>query len=84
MTEALSALSRATTESGAVAARPRQRLNPLAAIAGVPSIAIIGLAIWYLARPELLLVQGDAQSTRIDMDLIAGPKVGDRFTVNAG
>lgn len=53
-------------------------------MAGVLSIAIIGLAIWYLARPELLLVQGEAQSTRIDMDLIAGPKVGDRFTVNAG
>jgi HlyD family secretion protein len=30
-------------------------------------IAIIGLAIWYLARPEPLLVQGEAQSTRIDM-----------------
>jgi HlyD family secretion protein len=33
----------------------------------VLSIAIIGLAIWYLARPEPLLVQGEAQSTRIDM-----------------
>ena len=84
MTEAPSALNRATTESGAAAARPRQRLNPRAAIAGVLSIAIIGLAIWYLARPEPLLVQGEAQSTRIDMALIAGLKVGDRFTVNAG
>ena len=48
------------------------------------SIAIIGLAIWYLARPEPLLVQGEAQSTQIDMALIAGLKVGDRFTANAG
>jgi hypothetical protein len=36
-------------------------------IAGVLSIAIIGLAIWYLARPEPLLVQGEAESTRIDI-----------------
>ena len=84
MTEAPSALNRATTESDDTGAHPRQRLNPRAVIAGVLSIAIIGLAIWYLARPEPLLVQGEAESTRIDMDLIAGLKIGDRFTVNAG
>jgi multidrug resistance efflux pump len=62
-----STLDRATIESGAATARRRPRLNPRAAITGVLSIAIIGLAIWYLARPEPLLVQGEAQSTRIDM-----------------
>ena len=62
-----STLDRATIESGAATARRRPRLNPRAAITGVLSIAIIGLAIWYRARPELLLVQGEAQSTRIDM-----------------
>jgi HlyD family secretion protein len=62
-----SKLDRATTESGTVTTRRRPRLNPRAAITGVLSIAIIGLAIWYLARPEPLLVQGEAQSTRIDM-----------------
>src|SRR5260370_21440544 len=73
MTEALpshappSNLDRATTESGTVTTRRSPRLNPRAAITGVLSIAIIGLAIWYLARPEPLLVQGEAQSTRIDM-----------------
>lgn len=30
-------------------------------------VSIIGLAIWYLARPEPLLVQGEVESTRIDM-----------------
>jgi HlyD family secretion protein len=35
-------------------------------INSVISIALIGLAIWYRARPEPLLVQGEVQSTRID------------------
>jgi len=30
-------------------------------------LAIIGSAIWYLARLELLLVQGEEESTRIDI-----------------
>ena len=30
-------------------------------------LTIIGLAIWYLVRPEPLLVQGEAESTRIDI-----------------
>jgi HlyD family secretion protein len=28
---------------------------------------IIGLAIWYLARPEPLFAQGETESTRIDI-----------------
>ena len=47
--------------------RGRTRLNPRAVIAGVLSIVVIGLAIWYLVRPEPLLVQGEAESTRIDI-----------------
>src|SRR5258706_5274314 len=43
------------------------RANPRAIILGAISVVIVGLAIWYLARPEPLLVQGEAQSTRIDM-----------------
>src|SRR5690242_10665927 len=61
-----STLDRATTEASATA-RPRPRLNPRAAITGAIFLAIIGLAIWYLARPEPLLVQGEVQSTRIDI-----------------
>jgi HlyD family secretion protein len=36
-------------------------------ITGVLFFVIIGLAIWYLVRPEPLLVQGEAESTRIDI-----------------
>jgi HlyD family secretion protein len=43
------------------------RLDSRAVITGALFIAIIGLAIWYLARPEPLLVQGEAESTRIDI-----------------
>src|SRR5260370_19802440 len=62
-----STLDRPSTEASAATARLGPRLNPRAAITGLLSIAIIGLAIWYLARPEPLLVQGEAQSTRIDI-----------------
>src|SRR5262252_4718820 len=56
----------ARAESGAAARRGR-RVNPRAAITGVLFFVIIGLAIWYLVRPEPLLVQGEAESTRIDI-----------------
>jgi HlyD family secretion protein len=43
------------------------RVDPRPIIVGLLFVAIIGLAIWYLARPEPLLVQGEVESTRIDM-----------------
>jgi HlyD family secretion protein len=42
-------------------------MNPRAVIAGVLFAGIIGLAIWYLARPIPLLVQGEVESTRVDI-----------------
>jgi acetyl/propionyl-CoA carboxylase alpha subunit len=55
-------------EKSDVAATPRtRRLNPRAVIASAIFLAVIGLAIWYLARPEPLLVQGEVESTRIDI-----------------
>jgi hypothetical protein len=45
------------------AAPRRGVVNPRAVIVAVLSIAIIGLEIWYLARPEPLLVQGEAETT---------------------
>jgi HlyD family secretion protein len=62
-----STLDRAATKSSAATARQRLRLNPRGVIVGVLFLAIIGLAIWYLARPEPLLVQGEVESTRIDI-----------------
>ena len=47
--------------------REGRRLEPRLLITAVLFIAIVGLAIWYLLRPEPLLVQGEANSTRIDI-----------------
>jgi HlyD family secretion protein len=62
-----SALGQAATESSAATARRTPRLDPRAVVTAAIFLAIIGLAIWYMARPEPLLVQGEAESTRIDI-----------------
>jgi HlyD family secretion protein len=62
-----STLDPATTQTNPVPEQRRLSLNPRAAITAVVFLAIIGLAIWYLVRPEPLLVQGEAESTRIDI-----------------
>lgn len=67
MSEPRPALDPAAAPSDAARSRQIRRLNPRAVITGVLFLAIIGLAIWYLARPEPLLVQGEAESTRIDI-----------------
>jgi HlyD family secretion protein len=56
-------------ESAPGSADPRRgwRLEPRAAVAAVLFVAIVGFAIWYLVRPEPLLVQGEVESTRIDI-----------------
>ena len=60
-------LDRATTGSVADTVKRRPRLSPRAIVTVVVFLTIIGLAIWYLVRPEPLLVQGEAESTRIDI-----------------
>jgi HlyD family secretion protein len=67
MSEARSTPDRTAPNSDATTSRQRVRINPRAVIAGAIFVAIIGLAIWYLARPEPLLVQGEVESTRIDI-----------------
>src|SRR6266852_1806366 len=67
MSQPLPSLDRSSPKSEIGASRPTPRLNPRAVITGAIFLAIIGLAIWYLARPEPLLVQGEVQSTRIDI-----------------
>src|ERR1700748_1965445 len=39
---------------------------------------IVGLSIWYLARPEPLIVQGEADATRIDIAARVDGRVGPR------
>ncbi|MBO0735870.1 MAG: efflux RND transporter periplasmic adaptor subunit [Alphaproteobacteria bacterium] len=55
------------TEPDVPTARRGPRLNPRAVITAVIFLAIIGLAIWYLVRPEPLLLQGEVESARTDI-----------------
>jgi HlyD family secretion protein len=57
----------ATTVATIATARRKLPFDPRVAIAAILFLTIIGLAIWYLARPEPLLIQGEAESTRIDI-----------------
>src|SRR5215471_14315895 len=49
-----------------VDARPRAPRAP-SIIVGVVIVAIAGLSIWYLVRPQPLLVQGEVDATRLDI-----------------
>jgi HlyD family secretion protein len=62
-----STLGPTTTQFSADTARRKRQLNPRTLITAVIFLAIIGLAIWYMARPEPLLVQGEVESTRVDI-----------------
>ena len=55
------------TKDAVVTERRRPWFDPRVTIAAILFVAVIGLAIWYLARPEPLLVHGEAESTRIDI-----------------
>jgi HlyD family secretion protein len=67
MSQPLPGLHRSSSKSDIGASRSTVHLNPRDVIVGVLFFAIIGLAIWYLARPEPLLVHGEVASTRIDI-----------------
>ncbi len=58
---------RGLSEPDPGSAPPRPRFDARTAIAAALFLTIIGLAIWYLARPEPLLVQGETASTRVDI-----------------
>ena len=45
----------------------RHKAAPMAIALAVIVAVIVGLSAWYLSRPEPLLVQGEADSTRIDI-----------------
>src|SRR6516225_5049841 len=49
-----------------------------AAIVTLILAAIVGLSVWYLARPEPLIVQGEADATRIDIAARVEGRVGQR------
>ena len=47
--------------------RPTGSATAAAAIVTLIVAAIVGLSVWYLARPQPLIVQGEADATRIDI-----------------
>jgi HlyD family secretion protein len=47
--------------------RHRRSLSSATVIVALIIAAIVGLSGWYLVQPQPLLVQGEADSTRIDM-----------------
>jgi len=55
-----------TTESSAPKAPPAPSRTP-AIVVAVTILAIVAISLWYLARPQPLLVQGEADGTRIDI-----------------
>ena len=58
--------------------RPSGGATAAAAIVSLILAAIVGLSIWYLARPQPLIVQGEADATRIDIAARVDGRVGKR------
>jgi HlyD family secretion protein len=54
---------------------PPSRLPPL--IVGLVIIAVVGLSIWYLVRPQPLLVQGEVDATRFEIAARVDGRVAD-------
>lgn len=49
-----------------------------AVVVAVSVAAIVGLSLWYLAQPQPLLIQGEADATRIDVAARVDGRVGQR------
>jgi HlyD family secretion protein len=58
--------------------RPTGSATAAAAIVTLILAGIVGLSIWYLARPQPLIVQGEADATRIDIAARVDGRVGKR------
>jgi HlyD family secretion protein len=74
-----------TEPSGPARSASRKRPRPNAAAVIVTAIiaVIVGLSLWYLTQPQPLLVQGEADSTRIDIAARVDGRV-DRIAVVRG
>jgi HlyD family secretion protein len=58
-------------------AKPRVARAP-AIIVTIIICAIVGLSLWYLAQPQPLIIQGEADATRIDIAARVDGRVGQR------
>jgi HlyD family secretion protein len=56
--------------------RPRPARAP-SIIVGLVVVAVAGLSIWYLVRPQPLLVQGEVDATRLDIAARVDGRVGE-------
>src|SRR5215813_11991060 len=63
-------------EKPATDTRPRPARAP-SIIVGLVIAAVAGLSIWYLVRPEPLLVQGEVDATRFDIAARVDGRVGE-------
>ena len=60
------------------AAEPPRTSKMAAIVVVLTVLAIVGLSLWYLVRPQPLLVQGEADATRIDIAARIDGRVGRR------
>jgi HlyD family secretion protein len=58
--------------------RPTGSATAAATIVTLILAGIVGLSVWYLARPQPLIVQGEADATRIDIAARVDGRVGKR------
>jgi HlyD family secretion protein len=58
--------------------RPAGSATAAAAIVTLVLAGIVGLSVWYLARPQPLIVQGEADATRVDIAARVDGRVGQR------
>src|SRR5580704_17794908 len=58
--------------------RPGGSATAAAAIVTLILAGIVGLSVWYLARPQPLIIQGEADATRIDIAARVDGRVGQR------
>lgn len=59
-------------------AEPSRTSKMAAIIVALTALAIVGLSLWYLVQPQPLLVQGEADATRIDIAARIDGRVGQR------
>jgi HlyD family secretion protein len=69
----------ATREPSREAAKPRPPASSRipSVIVGLVVAAVVGLSIWYLVRPQPLLVQGEVDATRLDIAARVDGRVAD-------
>lgn len=60
------------------AAEPPRTSKMAAIIVALTVLAIVGLSLWYLVQPQPLLVQGEADATRVDIAARIDGRVGER------